>query len=125
METIQPLLSEGTKYDSAKPRMDLLDAQWLRDVAGVMTFGAEKYDAHNWRKGINFSRVISAAYRHLTAINDGEDLDPETGKPHSAHLSCCAMFLNWYLTHRVEYDDRYKPAGTTGKYVYDLTPPAV
>jgi len=90
--------------------MNLLDAQWLRDVAQVMTFGAGKYAPHNWRKGINFSRVISAAYRHLTAINAGEDTDPETGLPHSAHLSCCAMFINWYLKNRTEFDDRYKNA---------------
>jgi len=101
-------LIQGTKFDDEKPCMDLLDGEWLLDVAGVMTFGKKKYAAHNWRKGMDWSRVIGAAYRHLTAINQGQDLDPETGKPHAAHLSCCAMFLNWYLKHRTEFDNRYK-----------------
>ena len=65
----------GLKYDGEKPRMDLLDADHLENVAKVLTFGAKKYAAHNWRNGINVSRLIAAAYRHLGAINRGEDGD--------------------------------------------------
>ena len=101
-------LSEGTKLDGEKPRLDLVDSDWITGVAEILTFGAKKYAAHNWRKGIYWSRVIAAAFRHLLAIARGEDFDTETGKPHSLHLSCCAMFLHWYLTHRPEFDDRYK-----------------
>lgn len=100
-------LQEGTKLDSAKPRMDLLDPLWLEEVAKVMTFGATKYAAHNWRKGISFSRVIAALLRHTFAILRGEDVDPETGLLHSAHASCNLMFLTNYYTHRKEFDDRY------------------
>lgn len=100
--------TKGVKFDGAKPRMDLLDPEFLEHVAQVLTFGAQKYDAHNWRQGITVSRLIGAAYRHLGAINKGEDLDPESGLPHAAHLGCCVMFLDWHLTHRPELDDRYK-----------------
>ena len=98
----------GLKYDSEKPRMDLLDSGFLEDVAKVLTFGANKYAAHNWRGGINYSRLIGAAYRHLGAINRGEDIDPESGLPHSAHLGCCVMFLNWMMANKPNLDDRYK-----------------
>lgn len=87
--------------------MALLDPEWLHDTAKVMSYGAKKYRANLWRDGMDWSRVISSAIRHINAINKGEDLDPETGLNHAAHLSCCAMFLNWYLTHRKEFDDRY------------------
>ncbi len=107
--------SKGVKFDQAKPRMDLLDPEFLEHVAQVLTFGAEKYAAHNWRNGINFSRLIAASYRHLGAINRGEDIDPESGLPHSAHLGCCIMFLDWMATHRRDLDDRWKNSETENK----------
>lgn len=105
---INPEVSGGTKYDDEKPRMDLLDSEWLENVSKVLTFGAKKYDAHDWRKGIKYSRLIAAAYRHLGAINRGEDIDPESGLPHAAHLSCCVMFLDTMIRTRKDLDDRYK-----------------
>lgn len=98
----------GIKHDSEKPRMDLLDPEALIQIAKVMTYGAKKYTAHNWRGGISWSRVIAAAIRHLFAFMSGEDLDPETGLSHLAHLGCCVMFLlNFTKTHP-ELDDRFK-----------------
>jgi hypothetical protein len=100
----------GLKYDDEKVRVDLLDPEWLEQVGQVLTFGAKKYAAHNWRGGISFSRLIGAALRHTLAIMRGEDTDPESGLPHSAHASCCLMFLSWMMTHRKDLDDRYKQA---------------
>lgn len=97
----------GTKLDLDKPRMELLDPGWLEEVARVMTFGAKKYADNNWRSGIRLSRLIGAAFRHLLAILRGEDIDPESGFSHSAHLSCCAMFISWHLLHRTDMDDRW------------------
>lgn len=98
----------GSKHDSGKPRMDLLDRLALEDVARVLGFGAEKYAAHNWRSGLPTSRLIAAALRHTHAFNDGEDNDPESGLPHLAHAMCCLMFaLNMHKT-RPDLDDRYR-----------------
>ena len=97
----------GMKFDQEKPRMDLLDANYLEGVANVLGFGAKKYAAHNWRGGISVSRLIAASYRHLGAINRGEDIDSESGLPHVYHLGCCNMFLAEMLT-REDMDDRYK-----------------
>ena len=101
----------GTKYDQEKPRMDLLDTQALIGVSNVLGFGAKKYAAHNWREGINYSRLIAAAYRHLSAINSGEDLDPESGLPHVDHLGCTVMFLSNMMKTRPDLDDRWKLNG--------------
>lgn len=98
----------GKKFDSGKPRMELLSTKALRKTARVMSHGASKYGDQNWREGIEWSRLIGAALRHLTAFNDGEDLDPETGESHIAHLACCTMFLLEYIETHPEYDDRYK-----------------
>lgn len=97
----------GVKFDAEKPRMDLLDAYAIEQLSSVLTFGAQKYNAHNWRKGIAKGRLIAAALRHLFAYLRGEDRDPESGLSHVAHAMCCCMFLLG-LEHRPELDDRYE-----------------
>ena len=97
----------GVKYDAGKDPIALLDSFALTQLAKVLGYGEFKYEAHNWRKGMAWSRVYSAAQRHLLAWNDGEDIDPESGLPHLAHAFCCIMFLlNYSKTHQ-EKDDRY------------------
>lgn len=101
------MVESGSKYDNNKPSMALIDADFLLGLAKVLDFGKEKYAAHNWRGGISFSRLISAAYRHLGAINKGEDLDSESSLPHVYHLACCVMFLSWMMENRKDLDDRW------------------
>ncbi len=96
------------KFDTEKPRMELLDPKALTGLGQVLTFGAKKYAAHNWREGIHYSRLIAAAQRHLLAIMDGEDIDPESGLMHVDHLGCCWMFLSNMMKTRPDLDDRYK-----------------
>lgn len=98
----------GLKADGAKPPVDLLSTAALLATAEVLGFGARKYATHNWRKGIEWSRVLAAAMRHIIAFNAGQDLDPETGLSHLAHASCCIMFLLEYQLTHPELDDRYK-----------------
>jgi len=98
----------GQKADTGKPPMSLLDRRALEEIAQVLAFGAGKYDAHNWRKGIRFTRLTDAALRHLMAFVDGENKDPETGLSHVAHASCCLMFLLWMEKNRPDLDDRFK-----------------
>jgi hypothetical protein len=97
----------GTKLDHDKPRMDLLPTIPLVEISKVLGFGAKKYSAHDWRGGIEYSRLIASAYRHLSSFNDGEDLDPESGLPHLAHLGCCVLFLLEQYTKGTGLDDRY------------------
>jgi len=83
----------GKKYDGGKPKLYLLPPKSINEVGKVLTFGAEKYDAHNWRKVEDLqNRYTSAALRHIFAHVDGEDVDEETGLSHLAHAICCLMF---------------------------------
>ena len=43
---------EGLKYDGGKLRYDLVPVSAIEGDAEVFTYGAEKYGAHNWEKGI-------------------------------------------------------------------------
>lgn len=98
---------KGMKFDQEKPRMDLLDPSFTEGVAKVLTFGAAKYAADNWRGGISYSRIISAIHRHLAAIQRGEDIDPESGEPHIYHIACNAQFYGWMMQYRPDMDDRW------------------
>lgn len=83
----------------------------LEGTTKVLQFGAKKYAGHNWRKGMKWSYVISAALRHLLAIKWGEEMDPETGLSHYYHVGCCLAFLSEYLCYPTLYgtlDDRFK-----------------
>ena len=100
------ILVDGTKYDQEKSRMDLLAPDVLEGLASILTYGATKYEPRNWEKGMHWGRVYAAAFRHLLAFWNGEDLDSESGLPHIDHALCCIMFLSAYHKRRIGIDDR-------------------
>jgi hypothetical protein len=109
---------ESIKKDQNKPGMHLLPGKPLQEIAKVMDFGAKKYDPHNWRKGMDWSRMYSALQRHLTEWNDNAGNDPETGLTHLAHAGCCILFLLEYELKGIGNDDRYKEPETTPSDVH-------
>lgn len=86
--------SVGTKYDSDKPRMNLIPPSAELLLAQVLTYGAKKYAPDNWRKVPEAeTRYIAAAMRHINAYRSGEWLDEESNLPHLAHAMCCLAFI--------------------------------
>ena len=84
---------KGLKYDSEKPKMNLLPPKALIEVGKVLTFGAEKYGPENWKELEDLqNRYTAGALRHIFAHMDGEELDPETNLSHLAHAMCCLLF---------------------------------
>lgn len=81
------------KNDAGKPRMGLLPPWALESVAKVLTFGAKKYRAHNWRRVDVRSRYLDATLRHLGEYQKGRDIDPDSGLRHLAHAACSVLFL--------------------------------
>ena len=93
------------KYDSGKPQFSLIDPKFMLEFAQVMTMGAEKYGADNWKTIENaIPRYKDALHRHLNAFERGEMDDPESGQSHLAHVAANAMFLHW-LAHNPQNDD--------------------
>lgn len=84
----------GLKNDTNKPNVSLVDPQWILEIAKVLDFGANKYSPHNWRQGLQWSRLYSAIQRHLLAFLSGETLDPESNLPHLHHAACGLMMLS-------------------------------
>jgi hypothetical protein len=101
----------GIKHDAGKSPISLIPVEAIIGEADVFAFGAQKYGRHNFRLGMDHTRVLDAAMRHLLAIVGGEDVDPESGKPHWAHARCCLAMYAYYQVKNVGTDDRYKPEG--------------
>jgi len=87
------LVQAAVKYDSDKPRFDLLPPNAVVELVKVYSMGAAKYSDRNWEKGMNYGRLFAACMRHLFAFWLGEDKDKESGLHHLAHaaFSCLAI----------------------------------
>lgn len=99
-------INGGVKFDDGKPRWDLLPMDALNDVAAVLQYGAKKYAARNWEKGMHWGRLQAAALRHLAAWSIGQDEDIESGLPHLAHAACCVLMLLAMEQRGIGTDDR-------------------
>lgn len=97
----------GIKNDQDKVRLELISPEALLQLGKVLTHGARKYESHNWRKGISYSRILGAILRHVVAYLGGESKDQETGLSHIAHAMCECMFLLEFEKTHPELDDRY------------------
>ena len=100
--------TRGLRFNDEKIRYDLIPPLAHRECAKVWTKGLDKYPAGNWEKGMPWSEVIASALRHLEAIRLGEDIDPEDGCLHAAHLQCNAQMLTEYYFTKQDFDNRKK-----------------
>ena len=110
-------MSNALKFDDGKTPLHLLDAEYLEGVARVLEFGARKYAADNWRKGVQYTRLFSAIQRHLLSFSKGEEVDPETGFSHLLHASCGLMFLYHMQLHRRDLNDMWWAAKPEPKHM--------
>lgn len=87
-------MGEGRKDDQGKDRWDLVQPLSLNQYVKVLTHGAKKYGADNWKILDNPThRYFAALLRHLWAWWMGQRHDSETGLHHLAHALCCICFL--------------------------------
>lgn len=102
----------ANKFDGgSKNRYDLVPPRAFDEVVEIYTYGSKKYTDHNWLKGMSWSRIFGALMRHCWAFWRGEDVDPESGKPHMAHAAwCCLALLEFSRVHR-KFDDRISTTG--------------
>jgi len=99
---------KALRYDTGKLDWTLLDFQSLEPAVKVMTYGAKKYTItspdgsvvdgrDNWKnKCEDPKQHLRCAFRHLIAIANGQDIDPESGELHSGHVICNMMMLNYH-----------------------------
>ena len=113
---VAPIISEGAqsldgggkRFNSNKPRVELLVPEAMIEEAKVWAMGAEKYGDFNWQRGMKYSTVIACLMRHIFAILKGEDFDKESGLLHAAHIKTNASMLIYYHYYYKQGDDREK-----------------
>lgn len=78
-----------------KPPLDYLEAAGDAETAYVMKHGADKYGYRNYTVSPCKVRTYTGAVgRHLDAIKLGEDIDPDSGRSHWAHIrACCDVVM--------------------------------
>ena len=83
------------KADTDKTRVSLVDPMFIVGTAEVLTFGAKKYEANNWKKlpYNDIHRIKDSTMRHMMSYLDGEYIDEESGLAHLKHIACNIMFL--------------------------------
>lgn len=97
---------KGVKFDSGKAKLSMIPRPSLEAIAEVFQYGANKYGKNNYRKGMQYSRLIDAAMRHLVAFADREDVDSESGLSHLAHCATNLCMLIEYTKKGLGEDDR-------------------
>lgn len=80
----------------------------LKTTTLTNNFKLEITGNRNWENGIKWSRVFGAIMRHLWKFWMGEDIDKETGVPHTVNALWGCMALTEYMFTHKELDDRPK-----------------
>ena len=89
-----------------EPLSSVLSSHCLDGACRVFEYGAKKYAAWNWAKGMAWSVPLGCALRHMQAVLDGELLDDESGLPHIDHVFSNLIMLDYFETIYPEGDDR-------------------
>lgn len=98
---------EAMRFNTGKPRWDLLPGDALSELVAVYTMGAEKYADRNWEKGLKWTNCFASMMRHSWKWMMGEDLDDESGLHHMAHVAWNALaIVAFFKRRRTDLDDR-------------------
>jgi hypothetical protein len=105
----------GLRFDAGKRRVDLFPMDAFDGTCDVLTYGATKkrgpegnpYGPRNWEGGLKWiEQCMGPLLRHISAFMQGEDIDPESGLPHTDHMGCDVAFLQAMYKRRKDLDDR-------------------
>lgn len=90
--------TKAVRFNEGKVRYDLIPPEFIKEVASVFTFGANKYKPNNW-KGFTPEQqeeIKGSLLRHIYAYLEGEENDPESGLSHLAHAGCNLAFMIYF-----------------------------
>ncbi len=92
---------EATRFNQGKPQWSLLPKFTLRPLIDVLEYGCSKYAPDNWKKGLNREEILESMQRHLDALFDGEEIDPDDKKHPTHHIghimANCVFYMYFYI----------------------------
>lgn len=88
------------KFDEGKPRVELIEPEFIMNMGRVMGHGAKKYREQSWKTDVAnpAQRYLGAALRHLLDAAAGKLIDDDSGLPTLSHAACSVMMLQYHLT---------------------------
>jgi len=109
----------GIRHNEGKPPVNLILSKALLEVAKVAQFGAQKYNPHNYRKGMRWSFFIDSMLRHLIKRGTGQIIDfdetcegcqnknckDHSGLKHTSHIAWNALALCEFEVEKIGIDD--------------------
>ena len=101
-------MSKADRYNEGKAKLSyiLLGRAAVEGESFIWEGGAVKYEKGNWLKCAPYTEVSDSLLRHLCAFLNGEDVDPESKRPHVDHIQCNAKMLAQSFHTRKDLDDR-------------------
>lgn len=112
MTEVRTTSSTGGEKGTKPERYDLIPVEAMALVAQLYGKGAEKYAAHNWRRGYEWSKSYAALQRHANLFWQGVDIDEEMGLPHLAAVVFHSLTLMTFMQEHPEFDDRFRSEGS-------------
>lgn len=104
---------------SSKVPISTVPAAVIAEIGLAMLEGSCKYGRHNYRAaGVRASVYYDAAFRHIAAWWEGQDIDPDSGLHHLTKALACLVVLRDSMRQGNWNDDR--PPATPGEWVAEL-----
>jgi hypothetical protein len=105
--------SKAKTYDEGKEPLARLPWAAIDSMSRVQAYGHAKYkDFDNYRKGMEVTRNLSCALRHIRDFIEGADKDHESGEDVLGHALCRIAFVIQNMKDGVAIDDRYSKRET-------------
>jgi len=98
----------GTKFNQGKAMLHLVPEEAIIGAAEGFMYGAGKYGAFNYKKGLTYTDLTDSLRRHTLALLMGEDIDEESGLHHTKLILANASMLEWMRCNRPDMDNRWK-----------------
>lgn len=87
---------KALRYNGGKLKWSMVHFKSLEPMVKVLMYGEKKYARDNWKKGLNREEILDSMQRHLSALIDGEEIDPESAEHHIGHIMCNCLFYSYF-----------------------------
>lgn len=96
LKMIKEHKKKALRYNQGKPKWSLVHFKSLEPMVKVLMYGANKYAKDNWKNGLDRQEILDSMQRHLAALIDGSEIDPESQEHHIGHIMCNCMFYSFF-----------------------------
>ena len=97
---------KASHFSGGKSGVDQIPVEVLLEWCDVFTYGETKYGRDNWKSGTDWHEFYGSALRHMLKFWAGEDIDPESGRPHIVMAIWNLGAIRYYQLHGLGKDTR-------------------